>query len=512
MRKDGGSESDVDHSFLAKIARTPKVPPGISLRPESMIGRTLDDRFVLTNIIGKGGMGIVFRAVQRPVDRYVAVKILRPIYCEDERALKRFESEARIIAALRHPNVVKLIDFGWSPEGLPYIVTELLSGLPLSERLDGRPWCEGRVVWLLREICDALAEAHAKGIVHRDLKPSNIFIERIQGPEQVKILDFGIAKLLACPGVAVAGTVIGTPAYMAPEQKLGSPVDTRADLYSLGLIAYELLVGQGAMVDEAGARISGHFRAMPPISMESGPMLTVSPGLRALILQLLAESPSDRPASVHTICDGLRRLSHRTTSVFGSTDPGSGVGVGIWRGMKARLPLGFRVAAVAGGLAASLGSDLWTQIPSKSAAAPTAGATSRSADSARMAATDLPSIAVLPFEDLSLKQDQGRIAQGMADDLLNLLAKARGLRAWSSASLSPEQVRGLGRAHQGLVPDYVLRGSLRTAGHTIRVSASLIDTHSGVLIWSETYDRPLKATELIDVQDAIAVAIVRALN
>ena len=215
-----------------------------SASSDALIGAVLDQRYRIESEIGAGGFGTVYSARQLKFDREVAIKILNADAASTPEHVRRFETEARVVAQLRHPATLTLLDFGQTDEGRFYAVTERLHGKPLDDLLARGPLESARVLRLLRQICDSLVEAHDQKIIHRDLKPSNIFIQTIGDQEIVKVLDFGIAKLLKQPGITSTGETCGTPVYMSPEQARGEALDARSDLYSLGVMAYECLAGQ----------------------------------------------------------------------------------------------------------------------------------------------------------------------------------------------------------------------------------------------------------------------------
>ena len=263
-----------------------KLAPGARLGP-----------YEIVSPLGAGGMGEVYRARDTRLGRDVAIKVLPTRFAADTESLRRFELEARAAAALEHPSVVAVYDVGVEA-GSPYLVTELLSGGTLRERLQrGRPPLAETLV-ILRALLDALGEAHARGIVHRDLKPENVFLTR---DGRVKLLDFGIAKLIPPAGQAADGTgavtetrqALGTAGYMAPEQVRGEPADHRADLFAIGAMLYEMLTGERAFhgdgtVDTLHAML---HREPPPVSSKT-PGLPQA--LDAIVERCLAKQPPQR--------------------------------------------------------------------------------------------------------------------------------------------------------------------------------------------------------------------------
>ena len=275
------------------------------------IGEVFDDRYHIVERVGVGGMGRVYRARQLNVGRDVAVKILTASASADPAMVQRFTNEARIISQLRHPNTLKLIDFGQTAEGLIYTVTEFLKGDPLDRVLSDGPIDPNLTIRVMRQVCESLEEAHSAGIIHRDLKSGNVYLEVVGPQDIVKVLDFGIAKLAEQPDVTPAGDVFGSPAYMSPEQARGDPVDARTDLYSLGIVAYECLSGRVPfMASKPIAIMLKHIHEAPP------PLEGLAPGrfvaeLSAIVMRLLSKDPDLRPPSTAALRDELERLEQR---------------------------------------------------------------------------------------------------------------------------------------------------------------------------------------------------------
>ena len=214
---------------------------------KDLVGEVLDDRYTVLERIGKGGMGVVYKAEQHLIKRIVALKVLRRDIAQDESAVKRFLNEARAIAGLDSHHTISLYDFGVTRDGLLYYTMELLKGRPLSRIIqDEAPLDHVRAAGLLLQACRSLEEAHEHNILHRDLKPENLFVSMKKGKERLKVLDFGIAKLVgdaSMDTVTQAGMIVGTPQYLSPEQAKGRPVAQTSDLYSLGIVLYEMLTG-----------------------------------------------------------------------------------------------------------------------------------------------------------------------------------------------------------------------------------------------------------------------------
>ncbi len=262
---------------------------------DPLVGKVLDGRYVIERRLGAGGMGVVYAGRQTAVNRPVAIKVLPAALSEDQIGVRRFMQEAQASSRLAHPHVVTIHDFGQTADGILYLVMELLSGETLRDvlRRTGAMPIE-RAVRVATMMLDAMGDAHANGIVHRDLKSDNVMlVRRGSNPEFVKVLDFGLAHLAEASGsLTRTGAVFGTPAYMAPEQALGRATDPRADLYSLGIVLYEMLCGRVP------------FEAQTPLSLlykhvhEPPPALPgVPPRLNDVVMRALAKFPDARYAS-----------------------------------------------------------------------------------------------------------------------------------------------------------------------------------------------------------------------
>ena len=341
---------DVSH-LSADLALPPEGTEGSGTRPEGhtrrdpegrkpgdsigsgdpLIGQVVLERYRIERRIGAGGMGAVYAGVQLAVDREVALKVLRSDLMANEHVRQRFRREAEIIGRLCHPNTIALIDYGETREGLAIMVTELLRGMPLNDRLkaDG-PMDLLEVLDLGESVSRSLAEAHSRGLVHRDLKPANIFLVDMGESTVVKVLDFGIARLLdeESTRLTTTGQVFGTPRYMAPEQAMSTAsVDARADLYSLGLILYEGLVGQPPFVAQTSFQyLSAHTTQAPPKLRARYPAAPAE--LEALIDACLAKDPEQRPSSADALAEALAEIRTSVAREFraGSGRPTEGFG------------------------------------------------------------------------------------------------------------------------------------------------------------------------------------------
>lgn len=271
---------------------------------EALPGTVLDDTYRLDVKIGEGGFGAVFRGEQLRLQRPVAIKVLRPSNAAVAEDLARFRREGIAACRIAHPHAVEVLDFGVSSNGIAYLVMELLRGRTLSDLLvEERVLPVGRCAEILVPVCEALAAAHAAGIVHRDVKPHNIFLHRDGGQEIVKVVDFGIAKLLDDPpeaeGVTQRGSLIGTPEYMAPERLLGRDYDHRSDIYSLGVLLYFMLAAAMPFPHDKPPgmieMVQSHLTQKPrPLEKLVRP--NVPPSLTAMAMRALSAEPASRPS------------------------------------------------------------------------------------------------------------------------------------------------------------------------------------------------------------------------
>ena len=310
-------ETAADHQAVqarveAAVAAT-EGKTGSSVDP--MLGRLVSGRFQVLARVGAGGMGIVYKARQTGMDRFVAVKVLLRELAHDEKVVKRFKIEALAVSRLTHPNTIRIYDFGQTEDDILYFAMEYLEGrsLELALRQDG-PMSAARTLHIMKQIAQSLQEAHDKGIVHRDLKPDNIYLTQVGGDRDfVKVLDFGVAKLREADKrqgtVTQAGTIFGTPRYMAPEQCRSQGVDHRADLYALGVIAYEMMTGKAPFDAESPLSILiQHVQEAPPPLAVMRPDIQVPDDVEAMVMRCLEKSADQRFQSANALIQELARL------------------------------------------------------------------------------------------------------------------------------------------------------------------------------------------------------------
>ncbi|MFH1530424.1 MAG: serine/threonine-protein kinase [Pseudomonadota bacterium] len=321
---------NIDMSKLRSLAGLPAIPTGINLHPGAaeapyeepnepseevwepspatgpvmgqLIGRVIDNRYQVTSILGQGGMGVVYEANHKYLNRKVAIKVLQRALASDEAYVARFLREAQAVAALKNRHTITVHDFGVTEDGQLYFAMELLEGLSLTDVIEGEsPIPFDRAVEFLKQVCDSLAEAHEAGILHRDLKPDNLFITRDEdGQEFVTVLDFGIAKKLTqstpASRITDTGMIPGTPHYVSPEQAHGREATPCSDLYALGVILYEMLCGHPPFDADSGVGVLlKHIQELPTPLTVAHPFLDIDPSVDDLLAILLDKEPERRP-------------------------------------------------------------------------------------------------------------------------------------------------------------------------------------------------------------------------
>ena len=326
-----GHENVQEARFCASCGAA--LPTRVESQHDPLIGQVVGSRYRITGVIGEGGMGVVYVGEQQmgSTIRKVAVKTLHAHLSKDTSVLKRFHRECGTVAQLEHPNTIKVYDFGSTPDGTLYIAMEFVAGRALSDVLlnEGK-LSSARVIQILRQICGALDEAHELGIVHRDLKPDNIILTPRAGEQDfVKILDFGIAARTESADAAheqkltQQGTVLGTPPYMSPEQFTGKPLDRRSDVYSLGVMVYEMLTGKLPFDAETPWQwATQHMTGQPKPFEMVAPEIRIADGMSQAILRALSKETGQRQASAGQffaeLSAGLKPSSEATPMIAAS--------------------------------------------------------------------------------------------------------------------------------------------------------------------------------------------------
>jgi TolB-like protein/predicted Zn-dependent protease len=413
--------------------------------------------YQIVSPLGAGGMGEVYRARDARLDRAVALKVLPSDVAGDPVRLERFGREARAIAALNHPHIVTIYSTE-EAEGIRFMTMELVEGQALDAVLATGSLSVARFLDLALPLADALTAAHQKQITHRDLKPGNVMVS---GDGRVKVLDFGLARLgadEADPAVGATraaltseGTIVGTMPYMSPEQVEGRALDPRSDLFSLGVMFFEMLTGARPFQGPSSpALMSAILRDTPPLASDARP--DVPEALARLIARCLEKRPDDRVQTARDVYNELRQIQKQLES-----------GVGRWSG-SAAMP--------------NAEASLW--------------------------------IAVLPFGTRSADADTEALAAGLTEDITSGLSRFPALSVVAPQSArgfrdSPLDVRHIA---ERLGARYVMGGTVRRSASAVRIAAHLVDARSGAHLWAETYDKPVAGTDLFSIQDEVADRIV----
>jgi serine/threonine-protein kinase len=311
-------------SDLVSPAKTPKrLILDLEDSAAELIGCTLSGRYVVESVLGQGGMGTVYRARHSVIGRTCAIKVLRREIAGDAESVQRFIREAKIAGGLSHPNIAEVIDFGevtaaelpsLGRSTQPFMVMPELEGQTLAEILERSGPLDGwRVARLFAQAADALAAAHDKAVIHRDLKPDNLFVTRDRnGAELVKVLDFGVAKLLTAPKLTRKGTVFGTPYYMSPEQASDRGVDHFTDQYALGVVMYEVLSGRVPFDDDSPMGVmKQHLFATPEPLEEVVPDVTRLGEVGPVVMRCLAKAPNDRFPNMRALAAALNEVARK---------------------------------------------------------------------------------------------------------------------------------------------------------------------------------------------------------
>jgi serine/threonine protein kinase/lipopolysaccharide biosynthesis regulator YciM len=444
-------------------------------------GTVLADRYRVERLLSKGGMGAVFEATQLGLDRSVAVKMLLPTLSRDEKVQERFRREARSVAALRHPNIIQIYDYGISEHG-PYIVMEFARGQSLRQLLRSGAMQIEPAIELMEQMCSAIASAHSAGIIHRDLKPDNIIIEtHLDGSVHAKVLDFGIAKMREAQAeeadtVNLTGAnIIGSPAYMSPEQSMGMELDARSDVYALGIMLYEMLTGKTPFGKApAGAMLLHQVNTTPqPISQKRS---EIPASLESVVMKSLSKDRNFRYSSATEFAKALR---------MALDDPDSNALTHL--ALEAQLSGGDSFAT--------------TMLPNNS-----------SGTSGHLTTSHRRRLAILPLRNLAGDAEIEFLGFALADSVISQLAPLKSLivRPSSAVEKYRNQIvepRAVGRELQ---VETILSGSYLKAGDLFRVNVQLIDVLQNEILWQERID--LKFDNVITLQDKICEELIRGLK
>jgi len=429
-----------------------------------LIGRTLS-HYHITAAIGAGGMGEVYRANDTKLGRDVALKVLSAQMAHDPDRLARFQREARSVAALNHPHIVTIFSVE-EAEGVHFLTMELVEGQSLERLIPAGGLPVERIVEIASALAEALTAAHEKGIVHRDLKPANVMLT---DDGRVKVLDFGLAKDVRADkssdatqtfaGQTAMGVVMGTPTYMSPEQVAGRVLDHGTDIFSLGVILYEMASGRRPFEGASSAELaSAILRDTPRPLSELRADLPEELGL--LIQRCLDKDPQDRFPSARDLRDALRGVTASAPSIRTATAPAP------------------RPVVEGNSGAARVEEGFW--------------------------------VAVLPFKYNGANADLTALAEGLTEEIVTGLFRFSYLRVISLSSTSRYahgaiDVRSAGKE---LGARYVMEGSLRQAGTKLRIATQLVDASSDVNLWAETYERPFRPEAIFELQDDVVPRIV----
>lgn len=455
--------------------------------------------YTVRGILGQGGMGTVYLALQESLDREIALKVLLPALASDPIATERFLREARYAAKLHHPNIAAIHEVG-THAGTPYMAMSYEPGGTLAQALHA-PMEPGRALGVIRDMASALDHAHRHGVVHRDVKPENILL-RDDGT--CVLSDFGIALAMTQPSaLTTEGTSVGTPNYMSPEQLRGEPVDGRSDLYSLGIVLYLMLTGELPYTGTDGwaigvQHISAGLPQLPPTLAR----------YQSLLDDLLAKSPDNR------IQDG-RELVRRVDALRGPGMPTISATRALVRSdmpRRSRWPI-LAVAALLG--AAVVAWFAWHTLTNhgenSSKIARTAAATTTTVAAAADVVTS-GTIAVLPLADNSEKHDLRYFSDGLAEEIINELGSTAGLRVVGRTSSfrfrdSTEDPKSIGRQ---LGVENLLEGSVRRTAAGLHITMRLTNAASGFQLWAQDYDR--QPDDAFALKSEIAAAVAHALH
>ena len=458
---------------------------------ELTTGSTFAGRYQVIEELGHGGMGRVYKVQDTDIKEKVALKLLRPEITLDKEAVERFSNELKLARKISHRNVCRMFDLGRA-EGTTFITMEFVPGEDLKSFIHrSKQLSTGTALSIAQQVCEGLEEAHRLGVIHRDLKPGNIMIDK---DGDAKIMDFGIARSLAGKGITGAGVMIGTPEYMSPEQVEGKDIDQRTDIYSLGVILYEMVAGRVPFEGDTPFTVGvKHKSEMAKNPREINPQ--IPEGLSGIILRCLEKDREKRYQNAADVRSELAKIERNlpTTDRIvpmkkGLTSKETTVKFNI---KKILVPTSIVLfLAVAAFL-------IWHFVPKKESVPAT---------------TAKKSIAVLPFEDLSPNRDQAYLCDGITDELINRLINIESLSVPARTSVFSLRGKGLSIQEIGkrLNVDMVLEGSIRKAGNRLRITVQMAAVADGFPVWSEKYER--NEEDIFNLQDEISLEVVDKLK